>query len=71
MQHSSLGNGPPIGGSFPFLGAPYIEAMAKHHLTQLNVAKLKAPLDRPSMAGFLEALEPTNALADGWPGFVW
>lgn len=45
--------------------------MAVHHLAQLNVAKLKAPLDQPSMAGFVAALEPVNALADGWPGFVW
>ncbi len=42
-----------------------------HHLAQLNVAKLKAPLDEDSMAGFVEALDPVNALADGAPGFVW
>ena len=45
--------------------------MADYHLAQLNVARLKAPLDEPSMAGFVDALEPLNALADGWPGFVW
>jgi len=45
--------------------------MAEFHLAQLNVAKLKAPLDEPSMSGFVEALEPLNGLADGWPGFVW
>ncbi|CAN5606662.1 DUF3291 domain-containing protein [soil metagenome] len=42
-----------------------------HHLAQLNVAKLKASLDHPSMAGFVAALDPVNALADDAPGFVW
>ena len=42
-----------------------------HHLAQLNIAKFKAPLEDPSMAGFVEQLDPINALADGWPGFVW
>jgi hypothetical protein len=41
------------------------------HLAQLNVARFRAPLDDPAMAGFVAALEPINALADGWPGFVW
>jgi len=41
------------------------------HVAQLNVAKMKAPLDDARMAGFVELLEPTNALADSWPGFVW
>jgi hypothetical protein len=42
-----------------------------HHLAQLNVARFKAPIDRPSMAGFVEQLDPVNALADDSPGFVW
>ena len=41
------------------------------HLAQLNIAKFKAPMDHESMAGFVEQLDPINALADGWPGFVW
>lgn len=40
-------------------------------LAQLNVARLKAPLDAPEMAGFVDLLEPINALADAAPGFVW
>src|SRR4051794_31164083 len=28
-------------------------------------------MDDPSMAGFVEQLDPINALADAWPGFVW
>ena len=44
---------------------------ADHHLAQLNVGRLLAPLDAPQSAGFVAGLEPVNALADGSPGFVW
>ncbi|HLI56210.1 MAG TPA: DUF3291 domain-containing protein [Actinomycetota bacterium] len=40
-------------------------------LAQLNVARLKAPLESPAMAGFVALLDPINALADAQPGFVW
>ena len=30
-----------------------------------------APLESETLAGFVAALEPINALADGHPGFVW
>ena len=42
-----------------------------HHLAQVNVAIVRAPLDSPQLAGFVAALEPINALADHSPGFVW
>lgn len=42
-----------------------------HHLAQLNVARLLAPLDSPQLADFVAGLEPINALADASPGFVW
>lgn len=41
------------------------------HLAQSNIARMRAPLDDPIMAGFVERLEPLNALADASPGFVW
>lgn len=41
------------------------------HLAQLNVGTPVAPLTEPQLAGFVEALEPVNALADAAPGFVW
>jgi Domain of unknown function (DUF3291) len=41
------------------------------HLAQLNVGRLLAPLESNTLAGFVSALEPINALADGHPGFVW
>jgi hypothetical protein len=45
--------------------------MAAHHLAQVNLATLRAPLDSPELAGFVAQLEPINALADASPGFVW
>ncbi|MEU7067254.1 DUF3291 domain-containing protein [Streptomyces sp. NPDC046161] len=41
------------------------------HLAQLNIAKLRHPLDDPRVAPFVEMLDPVNAAADGAPGFVW
>jgi len=41
------------------------------HLAQINIGRLKAPLDDPSMAGFVSRLDEINALADRTPGFVW
>ena len=41
------------------------------HLAQLNVGRSLEPLDSPTLAGFMEALDPINALADAAPGFVW
>ena len=41
------------------------------HLAQSNIATMRASLEDPVMAGFVERLEPLNALADESPGFVW
>lgn len=45
--------------------------MDAHHLAQVNIARMRWPLDDPRMRGFVEQLEPINALADRSPGFVW
>jgi Domain of unknown function (DUF3291) len=42
-----------------------------HHLAQVNIARLRAPIDSPALAEFVAALDPVNALADAAPGFVW
>lgn len=42
-----------------------------HHIAQCNIAKLRAPLDDPALADFVDNLERINTLGDGWPGFVW
>jgi hypothetical protein len=42
-----------------------------HHLAQINIARLIAPINDPKIAEFVAQLEPINALADEAPGFVW
>lgn len=42
-----------------------------YELAQVNVARFKFPPEDPRLAGFMEALDPVNALADDAPGFVW
>ena len=41
------------------------------HLAQINIGRMKAPLEDPSMLGFTSRLAELNALADGSDGFVW
>jgi hypothetical protein len=41
------------------------------HLAQVNIGRLRAPIDDPSIADFVDALDHINALADRSPGFVW
>jgi hypothetical protein len=40
-------------------------------LAQVNVARLRAPLDSPLLADFVADLDPVNATADAAPGFIW
>jgi hypothetical protein len=44
---------------------------SRYHLAQLNVAKLKAPLDSPQLKDFVDNLDRINALGESTPGFVW
>ncbi|MGI8754502.1 MAG: DUF3291 domain-containing protein [Acidimicrobiales bacterium] len=41
------------------------------HVAQLNVGRLRAPMEDPLIDGFRGNLEPVNALAEASPGFVW
>ena len=45
--------------------------MTQYELAQMNVARLRAPLDSPQLADFVGALDRINAIADKSPGFVW
>jgi heme-degrading monooxygenase HmoA len=45
--------------------------MPAYHIAQVNIGRIKAPLDDAVMAGFVARLEEINALADQSPGFVW
>jgi Domain of unknown function (DUF3291) len=40
-------------------------------LAQVNVARMREPLDSPLLADFAAALDPVNAAADAAPGFIW
>ncbi|MCC6613977.1 MAG: DUF3291 domain-containing protein [Anaerolineae bacterium] len=44
---------------------------ANYHIAQLNVARMRAPLDDPLMADFVANLDAINALGEQTPGFVW
>jgi hypothetical protein len=45
--------------------------LPQYHIAQVNIGKIKAPLDSSTMAGFMNQLDAINALADAAPGFVW
>ncbi len=45
--------------------------MTKHHLAEINIGRLRAPVDDPMIADFVANLDRINALADASPGFVW
>ena len=45
--------------------------MPGYALAQLNIARMKAPLDSPAMADFVANLDRINALAESAPGYLW
>jgi hypothetical protein len=45
--------------------------MPDHHIAQVNIGRIKGPMDSELMRGFASRLDEINALADGAPGFVW
>ncbi|MFJ5775770.1 DUF3291 domain-containing protein [Streptomyces sp. NPDC093094] len=42
-----------------------------YELAQVNIARLRFPLDSPELKDFVDALDPVNADADTADGFVW
>lgn len=44
---------------------------ARFHLAQVNIGRLKAPVDDPLIADFVAQLDEINALAEASVGFVW
>ena len=52
-------------------GTPIFPQPTGHHLAELNIATSVADLDDPAMAGFMNALDAVNAIAERSPGFVW
>ena len=45
--------------------------MSRYHIAQINIARMRVPLDDPRMADFVDQLAEVNALADESAGFVW
>ncbi len=45
--------------------------MKKYHIAQVNIGRIRGPLDSAMMHGFMSQLDALNALADRSPGFVW
>lgn len=45
--------------------------MCQYHIAQVNIGRVKAPVEDPIMAGFVARLDEINALAERSPGFVW
>ena len=45
--------------------------MSRYELAQLNIAKLKGPLDSPLLRDFVANLDRINTVADAAAGFVW
>jgi hypothetical protein len=45
--------------------------MTGWQLAELNIARLRQPLEHPDTAEFVTALDEINALAECSPGFVW
>jgi Domain of unknown function (DUF3291) len=45
--------------------------MTNYHLAQVNIGRVKAPIEDLLMAGFVARLDEINALAEHSPGFVW
>jgi len=45
--------------------------MSQFHLAEINIGRLRAPVDHPMIADFVANLDRINALADASPGFVW
>jgi hypothetical protein len=43
----------------------------RYHLAQVNIGRVRAPMEDPIMDGFRNALDRINAIADATPGFVW
>jgi hypothetical protein len=41
------------------------------HLAQLNIGRVRYPLDDQRMAGFVDNLDRVNGIADRSDGFVW
>src|SRR2546430_16165824 len=61
---------PPRSTLFPYTTL-FRSHMATLHLAQINIGRMRAPLDSQVMFGFMSRLDEINALAERSDGFVW
>ncbi len=45
--------------------------MSRYQIAEINIGRIRAELNDPIMAGFVNRLDEINALADASPGFIW
>ncbi len=45
--------------------------MNGYHLAQINVGRFLHPREDAANDGFMDAIDPVNAIADDTPGFIW
>lgn len=45
--------------------------MKGHHLAELNIGRLLAPVEDPRVAEFIDNIDRINGLGQRMPGFVW
>ncbi|WP_277816058.1 DUF3291 domain-containing protein [Streptomyces graminilatus] len=58
----------------PSSESPSVESRSpevSYELAQVNIGRLKAPLESAELQPFAEGLAPVNAVADASDGFVW
>lgn len=70
MGHSLDGRARPTSGTSAS-GQDTHDMLPTRQLAQVNVARLRHPLDHPAMEGFVSRLDEINVLAEAAPGFVW
>lgn len=47
------------------------QQMDSWNIAQINIGRLKHPVDDPRVAEFMDNLDSINAIAEASPGFVW
>lgn len=56
------------------IARPNVRSMTSvtaYELAQVNISRLKFPLDSPELKDFVDALDPVNASAEEADGYVW
>ena len=70
LGHRAQGTGRPASG-YNRARAPSLGTVSAHHLAQINIGRLRHPLEAPETVEFTDALDRINAVAEASPGFVW